>query len=481
MAQTVPAGAFAIPSGTFMSPQYVTLMKRAAQTLPAFCRVAASLKPTVDSDIKIEVWMPISGWNGNFLGVGNGGWAGWISYPLLAEGLRDGFSAASTDTGHAGDGGDASFVIGHPEKLVDSMYRSEHEMTVVAKAIIAAFYGQPSRFAYWNGCSKGGQQGLVESQRFPDDYNGIVEGDPGTQVTHLIFATIWPPVLMHQNSASYIPTPKLALLNQTVLKACDALDGVTDGILNDPTRCHFDPKVLECEGPDNAGCLTAPQVAVVQKIYAGPKNPRTGEQIFPGLEPGSELGWPTGDPSGPASSFFRYVLFKNPDWNWRDLNFDSDVALADQLGGSLLNAADPNLGPFKAHGGKLLMYHGWSDASNTPLLSVNYYKSVVATMGGADKTEDFVRLFMIPGMFHCGGGPGPNSFNKLRVLEQWVENGSAPDKIIASHMTDGKVDMTRPLCPYPEVAQWKGSGDTNDAANFACVNETVRKDSAVLH
>jgi len=471
LAQSTPAGTITLPLDALSPRQTAAEADRSFKDLPAFCRVAATIRPTMDSEIKIEIWMPTSGWNGKLLGVGNGGWGGTITYPGLAKALREGFAAASTDTGHTGVSGDASFAFGHREKLIDFGYRSVHLMTVDAKAIIAAFYGTHPHFSYWNGCSTGGEQALTEAQRFPDDYDGIIEGDPANFFTHLMFGNIWPAIVTLKNPASYIPPNKYPLIHQAVMKACDALDGVVDGIINDPTRCHFDPKTLECKESDGPECLTASQVEAVSKMYTGARNPRTGEQIFPGLEPGSPLDQATGPkPHSHPLSFFQYVVFKNPDWKWQTLNFDTDVALADQMDGSILNAVDPNLKAFKAHGGKLIMYHGWSDPHIAPLNSINYYKSVVAAMGGVAETKDFVRLFMIPGMGHCQGGLGPDVFDKVGVLEQWVQGGVAPDKIIASHLTNGVVDMTRPLCPYPDVAQWKGAGSTNDAASFACVN-----------
>jgi feruloyl esterase len=418
--------------------------------------------------------MPASAWNGKFLGVGNGGWAGQVNYGGLIESLKGGFATASTNTGHEGKGDDASFALGHPEKLIDLGYRSVHEMTVQAKAIVAAYYGTAARFSYWNGCSTGGKQGLTEAQRFPRDYNGIAEGNPASFWTHLMFACMWPAKATLVDPASYIPPSKYPLIHDAALKACDALDGVVDGIINDPRLCHFDPKVLECKDSDAPTCLTPPQVEAARKIYAGPTNPRSREQIFPGLEPGSELGW-RNQAGGPEPmtipmSFFRYVLFKNPQWDFRNLNFDRDVALADKTAGKILNATDPNLRAFQASGGKLLMYHGWADNLIAPRESVNYYQNVLSAMGGLKETEGFARLFMMPGVGHCGGGSGPDDFDKIGVLEQWVEHGSAPDTIIATHRTNGVVDMTRPLCPFPQVAQWKGSGNTNDAANFVCVD-----------
>ena len=411
LAQSTPAGAFTPPAGPLTKAGPAPF-----KDLPAFCRVAATLKPTKDSDIKIEVWMPASGWNGKFQAVGNGGWAGSIRYPALAAALRRGYATASTDTGHTG--GTGAFALGHPEKLVDFGYRAVHEMTVQAKAIIAAFYGNGPRFSYWNGCSTGGRQGLKEAQRFPRDYDGIIAGAPANFRTHLVAGLLWVAHATLKDPASYIPLGKYPLIHNAVLDACDALDGVKDGVLEDPTRCHFDPKVLECKGDDASTCLTAPQVEAARKIYAPATNPRTGKEIFPGIAPGSELGWAAlagGPEPFVTTDHFKYVVFKDPKWDWRTLNFDSDVDLADKLDNGTINAIDPNLKEFVGHGGKLLMYHGWSDPLIAPQNSVNYYKSVVAAMGGAGKTEGSVRLFMAPGMGHCGGGDGPNRSEERRV------------------------------------------------------------------
>ncbi len=466
-AQRVAAGAFP-PRG-----RRVEIYKR----LPAFCRVQATLTPTPDSDIKVEVWMPAAGWNGKFLGVGNGGWAGNINYFALAAGVAKGYATVATDTGHTGTGIDARFALGHPQKLIDFAYRAVHLMTVRGKAIAAAYYSQTARLSYWSGCSTGGRQGLMEAQRFPRDYNGIVEGDPASYMTHLMFAAVWPSSFILRHPAAAIPREKFPMIHQAVLRACDALDGVKDGIISDPERCHFDPASIECKAGDGPSCLTAAQVELVRKIYQGPRNPRTGKQIFPGLAISSESGWRAQVGGGPreiAINYFKYVLFKNPEWNFKALNFDRDVRLSDRRYSPIIDAVNPNLSAFKAHGGKIIMYHGWSDPLITALESVEYYHQVVATMGGLSATQRFARLFMIPGMYHCGRGPGPGRFDRLGSIVQWVEHGKAPKRIVASHETHGKTDMTRPLCPYPEVAKWTGSGSTNDAANFVCVEPAAR-------
>jgi feruloyl esterase len=444
----------------------------AAAKLPAFCRVAATLAPTRDSDIKIEVWMPSQGWNGKFLGVGNGGWAGNISYPAMAESLGRGYAVASTDTGHSGNGGDASFALGHPEKLIDFGYRAVHEMTAAAKAFVEAFYDAAPRFSYWNGCSTGGKQGLTEAQRFPADYDGIVAGAPANNWTRLMTGLLWAGRATLSDPASRIPAEKFAVLNRAALNACDARDGVTDGVIENPRSCRFDPQVLMCKAGDTADCLTRAQVEAAKKIYGPATNPRTGEALFPGLPPGSELGWGAAA-SGPApfaipDSHFKYVVFEDPKWDFRTLDFDRDIARAERVDNGVLTATNPDLNAFIERGGKLLMYHGWNDQLITAQNSVNYYESVRSTVGAA-RTDNSVRLFMAPGMAHCSGGAGPNQADWLAALEQWVEGGVAPARIIASRATKGVVDRTRPLCAYPQVAQYNGKGSTDDATNFSCV------------
>jgi tannase/feruloyl esterase len=465
LAQPVAAGDFTPPGREPAGPPPPVAYK----DLPAFCRVAATLKPTSDSDIKMEVWLPASGWNRKFQAVGNGGWAGVISYSALAEALHDGYATSSTDTGHVGATG--SFVTGHPEKLVDFGYRAVHEMTLKAKSVIDAFYGAAPRMSYWNGCSTGGRQGLKEAQRFPDDYDGIVAGAAANPRTHLSSWQIWlaQGVLDPHN---YIPPSKYPIIHKAVLEACDASDGAKDGLLEDPTRCHFDPKTIECKAGDEPTCLTAGQVEAAKRMYTAPRNPRTNQPVYFNVEPGSELGWSMlargPEPFSAATDQFRYVVFKNPDWDWHTLNLDSDVALADKIDNDTINAADPNIKAFLAHGGKLLMYHGWADPGVPPLASVSYYKTAVDTLGGEAKTSDSIRLFMVPGMGHCGGGEGPNNFNMMSAMTGWREDGHTPERIVAAHRTAGKVDRTRPLCAYPQVARYKGTGSIDEAENFTC-------------
>jgi feruloyl esterase len=443
-----------------------------------FCRVVAVSTPTTDSQINFEVWLPpASTWNGKFEAVGNGGFIGQIGYGALATALKRGYATAGTDTGHA-SGNDESWALGHPEKLIDWSYRAVHEMTVDSKMIVHAFYGKPAKLAYWNGCSTGGKQGLTEAQRYPEDYDGIIAGAPANYITHLQAGSIyisWVALKDGVNSPSYIPPRKYAVLHKAALAACDSKDGVADGVIEDPRRCPFDPKTIQCQGADGADCLTAPQVKTAQLIYAGAKYD-DGKQIFPGFEPGSELMWggmaAGPDPISIGNGFFKYMVFGDPNWDFRTLNVSRDTRTADQKLESVVNAIDPNLQAFKAHGGKIIGYHGWSDTAIAPLNSINYYNSVTLAMGGPKKTDDFYRIFMVPGMGHCQGGPAPNTFDSLSALELWREKKVPPDELLASHSTNGTIDATRPLCPYPQAAIYKGSGDANDAKNFVCGNPT---------
>jgi feruloyl esterase len=432
--------------------------------LPAYCRVAAVVKPSADSNIEIEVWLPSEIWNGKFQAVGNGGFAGMISYSAMVSALQEGYATASTDTGHKG--GNALFGIGHPEKVVDYAYRSVHEMTVKSKAIINAFYGKGARLSYWNGCSTGGRQGLMEAQRYPEDFDGIVAGAPANYHSHLHASDMAVVVPILKNPASNLPPSKLALLNRAVMNACDGLDGVKDSLLTDPHKCSFDPSTLLCRGNDEDNCLTAPQLEAVKKVYA-PTRTKTGKEIFPGKAYGSELSWMVFNAKEPSPvSMGTFLLtYQDANWDWRTFDADRDTALADEKTG-FINATQPDLKAFKSRGGKLLLYHGWNDTGIAPDNTVNYYSSVLSTMG--PKQDDWLRLFMIPGMGHCSGGNGPNQANYMGAMERWREAGESPGQILAIRVNSNRVDMTRPICPYPKVAAYKGVGSTNDAANFVC-------------
>ena len=416
----------------------------------------------------MEIWLPSAAWNGKLEANGNGGWSGSISASALTAGVIRGYATAMSNLGH--EGASASFAIGHPEKLIDFGYRAAHETTLAAKALVVGFYGRAPALSYWNGCSAGGRSALMEAQRYPNDFDGIVAGSPGLNWTGRAMQSIWIAQAAHQSEASYIPAGKYRLIHDAVLRACDARDGVSDGVLEDPTTCAFDPVELECKGADGPTCLTGAQVATARAIYSAVTNPRTKEILAAGSERGSEMGWATMAGLGLfriGADLFRYVVFQNPDWDYRTFDFDAGAARTAKAENGLLNAMDPNLKAFIGHGGKLIQYHGWNDPQISPGSSVAYYKSVLKAMAD-EKVYAAYRLFMVPGMAHCGGGDGASSFDMLGALEQWVEHGKAPDSIMASRIRDGKVDRTHPLCPYPQFAMYKGTGSTGDGANFAC-------------
>lgn len=489
LAQSVPAGAFVAPAPSFpirTPPSY--------RDVPAFCRVTADVAPTADSDIKIEVWMPLENWNGRFRGQGNGGFAGTIDYLGMAAELKLGYATGGTDTGHTTS--DAVWALGHPEKVIDFGYRGIHEMTAKAKAIVTAFYGNQPKHSYFASCSDGGREALMEAQRFPEDYDGILAGAPANYWTHLLVNAMWDLRATTLDPASYFPAAKIPAISAAVLAACDAQDGLSDGLVNDPRQCRFDPGTLVCKDADSNSCLTSPQVAALRNIYAGPHD-SAGRLLFPGYVPGGEEGagswqlWVTGNAPGHSliaffsMGFFTNMVYEKADWDYKTFDIDQSTRLADAKTADALNSTNPDLTRFMKRGGKLILYHGWSDAAISPLNSIDYYQSVEAKMGQGN-AHSFTRLYMAPGMQHCGGGPGPNVFGEFGgdpdndpehniyvALEKWVEGGAAPSKIIATKYVDdgnrGKgVKMTRPLCPYPQIAKYKGSGDPNDAANFVC-------------
>ncbi len=462
-AQLVAAGSFTPPGGGRTSAEFAAL--------PAFCRVSATVKPTTDSDIKVEVWLPASGWNGKFQGVGNGGWAGVISYPAMATAVTNGYATASTDTGHVGN--NASFALGHPEKLVDMGYRAIHEMTVQGKAVTQSFYGRAATQSFFNGCSLGGRQAITEAERYPEDYNGILAGAPAIYNMQIHVGRVAVNALAHRSPDAYIPPEKYPAVHDAVMNACDALDGVKDGVLENPMQCRFDPQVLACKGADSATCLTPPQVETVRQMYAPMKTGKAGS--MPALlQPGTELSWGTlagPEPVGTALEPMRYIVFKDPSWTVARFNAATDFDRAmDADRDNVLSLTDPNLRPFFDRGGKLLMYHGWQDPQVPARSSPRYFGEVLKTVGPAAAGTS-IQLYMIPGVNHCQGGPGTDTFDKMAAIESFVATGKAPASILASHRTNGTVDKTRPLCPFGQVAKWNGTGSTNDAANFSCVAE----------
>jgi feruloyl esterase len=461
LAETVDAGTFSLPdAGT----------EDTFETLPSFCRVAATLTPSADSDIKMEVWMPQTGWNGKFQAVGNGGFAGSISYAALGTALARGYATASTDTGHV-QSAEARWALGHPEKVTDFGFRAVHETTVAAKRLIDSYYGQMPRLSYWVGCSSGGRQGLKAAQRFPEDFDGIIAGAPASDWTGRSGGALRVAKVLEADERARLLETDRQLLHTAVLNACDAMDGVRDGLIEDPEECAFDPGILECRSSDAGACLSNPQVETTRLIYSDATNPASGRQIT-GLSRGSELGWTdlgwTGGARGNGLNHFRYLVHGDPNWNVQDFDFASDIVLAEERGNDTVNALDPNLKAFFDRGGKLIQYHGWNDPQISPRNSTQYYSRVLETLGGATSVTDSYRLFMVPGMAHCRGGEGPNTFDMLTALEEWVEEGRAPDRILAFHLTDGVVDRARPLCPYPQVAMYSGAGSTDEAASFMC-------------
>jgi feruloyl esterase len=462
-----------VAAGTFSAPGLKDGLKTTA-----FCRVEADVHPTTDSQIRIEVWMPpIENWNGKFEGVGNGGYQGNIPYAAMATGLQLGYATAATDTGHTGD--DLHFGEDHPEKVIDWSYRAIHLTAEAGKLIVRDHYGRFAQKSYFVGCSTGGHQALSEAQRFPADYDGIVAGDPAYDRVHQTAAYLWSWMATHDATGeSIIGQPQLKLVTEAAIASCDAKDGVKDGVIGDPQSCKFDVHTLACkDGASGDRCLTPQQITAFEKVYAGTKNPRTGDEIFPGWTIGSESTGPMAgqgwgayilDPKEPMRiDVFRLFLYDDPKWDWHTFDFDHDMSLADDHIG-YMSAVNADLQLFRDRGNKLLMYTGWADPVAAPMDILKYYKSVTKTMGGTVSTQKFFRFFMVPGMAHCGGGPGATSFDALTALDTWVENDKAPERILASHLMDGKATMTRPLCPYPQKAVWKGSGDSNDAVNFSC-------------
>jgi len=437
--------------------------------LPAFCRVAGSMHPTPDSDIRFEVWMPESDWNGKFVGVGNGVWAGAISYFEMVGPLSRGYATAATDDGHQGNPLDAGFAAGHPEKLVDFGYRAPHEMTLAAKATVAAYYGRAPERSLFASCSTGGRQALMEAYRYPADYDGISAMAPANPMVPLMVSSLWTGNATLKDADSHIPPAKFAVIHQAAVQACDAADGVKDGIISAPDRCNFDPAVLSCKGADAPDCLTPAQVAAARAIYQGPRNPRTGAQIFPGFEPGSEALFPAQtagpEPFGASLTYMRALVFKDPTWNFRRFDYDADVTRALKAGSAVLDVPPQGLDAFFAQGRKLLLSHGWADGLIPSRSTVQFYAALTHHLPA--RRADQVRLFMAPGMSHCAGGDGPFMIDVIGTIDRWVQTGHAPDRLIASN-PPGAPPRTRPLCPYPQQAVYTGSGSTDEAKNFAC-------------
>jgi len=454
---------------TSLSTEHIAITSATAMPAadrPAYCRVLALATPVPDSEIHFEIWLPDSkSWNGKLLGTGNGGYSSALTYPQMEAALRRGYATAGSDTGHTGE--NLSFGDGHPQKIADWAWRAVHVMTEAAQQVIARYYGRAAAHSYFAGCSTGGQQALTEAQRFPNDYDGIVAGAPGINRIRLNVGFLWNWRALHDGGADLLPASKLPVLHRAVMSACDALDGLEDGVISDPRRCRFDPAALLCRGTDDAECLTPAEIGIVRKIYDGARNPRTGEPLFAGWERGSEGGWGAyfvGRREPARLDFWRYWVFRNPAWDPMSFDFNRNVAQADaELAGIASTNAD--LAAFRNRGGKIVAYQGWADPVVPPENTIQYYERVEKVTGG---TAGFFRLFMVPGMSHCAGGSGATTFDALDVLDQWVTESKAPSQIVASHSTNGKVDITRPLCPWPQTARWTGSGRGDAASQFVC-------------
>lgn len=480
--------ATSVAAGAFTPPGAGGRGGRGMTDLPAFCRVQATEKPTPTSNIQFEVWLPADGWNGKLQVVGNGGLAGTIGYAALATALRAGFATASTDTGHTAS--EPGTWMADRERLIDYSSRGLHLTTVDAKTVIQTYYATAAKQSYYTGCSTGGKQGLMEAQRYPNDFDGVLAGDAANNWTHQMASEVWDGVATSTPETN-LSKEKLQALEAATVKACDLLDGAADGLVSDAAHCKFDPAKLQCPaGTDSPSCLTPPQVAAVKKLYGGVTS--HGKVVYPGFYPGGEMGWAANTvinkttKSGVSSyDFWGQALFKKSDWAFPTFDFDQNIDRADSLLAPITNATDPNLEPFRKAGHKLIYYHGTADPLIPAQNGVDYYETVVKAQKSQEKTGEFYRVFLVPGLYHCSGGPGPIAFNgnapsgqrdadhdALMALERWVEQGKAPASIIGTRYVDGDaskgVAFQRPLCPYPQIAKYKGSGDMNSAASFAC-------------
>ena len=491
--RTSISSAAIVAAGTFVPPRTPDAPPGGlprATSMPEICRVQGVLTPGPDSHIEFEVWLPTAGWNGKYLGTGNGGFAGEINYFDMIRSVGNGYATSSTDTGHQANAIDARWALGHLEKVADYGHRAIHETAVTAKALIDAFYGTAPRFSYFNSCSNGGRQALMEAQRYPDDYNGIIAAAPALSITRVLLAFEWNQYTALVDPAGHIPARKIPAIANAVVEACDARDGLKDGVVDNPPACRFKAASLRCSGAETDSCLTDPQVAALQKVYDGPRT-SNGRQVYPGFPPGGELGpggwalWITGERPGTSlQSLFSAqgapnLVHQDAAYSVKSFDVDRAASWLDGAVARLVDADNPDLTAFKRRGGKLILYHGWSDPALSASATIDYYASVSRRMG-AKETRDFARLYLVPGMQHCNGGPGATQFGTWHVkgadprtsvsaaLERWVEDGVAPVPIVATRPAGPA--RSRPLCAYPQIAKYTGRGSADDAANFECRN-----------
>jgi hypothetical protein len=479
-ATVVAPGAFQQPAAPGGPPPGVG--GGAYRDLPEFCRVQATLTPSRDSDIKVEVWLPTSGWNRKFVGIGNGIWAGQLSYSQLGDPLKRGYAVATTDTGHTGNGLSGEFAVGHPEKLVDFGYRAVHEMVVTAKRAIEAYYGNAPQKSYWNSCSTGGRQGLMAAYRYPTDFDAISAMAPANPMTDLMTQSMWAGWQPQRKPGAALSMPKLAALHGAVVKQCDKLDGLEDGLVGRPDACDFDPAVIQCTGADGDQCLTPTQVETMRAIYDG--IPMTaGGTLLPGWPYGAEMQlgllMSGTQPFPVAYTYFSLLVFGDQEgWDWKTFDFQRDTLLGREYGASVLDVPSHGFTRFFARGGKLLLSHGWNDGLIPATNTLAFHDELLQSLPAAQAQQQ-LRLFMVPGMDHCGGGEGPSVFDTLGAIDEWATSGTPPERIVATRPTAAggppgapagppRAPMSRPLCPYPLVAEYDGSGSTADAANFQC-------------
>jgi hypothetical protein len=448
---------------------------------PAICRVVAiTTHPPAGDKVRIWIAIPTANWDGRFLGSGGGGFVGGMAAAVNPPAAL-GFASGATDTGH--DGGSGSFALDASGRLNwqairDFAHVGIHEMTMTGKTLTQAMYGVAPRYSYFNGCSTGGRQGLMEAQRYPQDYDGIAAAAPAINWTNIMMQSLWGSMLMNTASNPVAPC-KLAAATAAAVMACDALDGVKDGVIEDPNRCTYDPKALVGTSAGDCGTLSEADAEIIRKLWEGPRR-EDGGSLWHGQSRGADLtalaasrGTPLKPQAFPfAVDWLRYFITQNPQFDWTTITPAAYQLLWDQSAeqyGIVIGTANPDLSGFRDRGGKAIIWHGWADQLITADGTIDYYKRLQRRMGGAKKTSDFARVFLAPGVSHCAGGPGPQPAGVLDALLTWVEDGKAPEILSATRRdTTGAVTRSRPLCQYPLVARFKGVGSSDDASNFVC-------------